>query len=506
MFLIQNIIKRNTLLGVSFLFINGLCFGKSHFQMTENCLKSQTYIYELKVNDALKLLDDEQKKTPNNLAIYWLKEHLFFITHFVNENEVLFKAEEHKWSQYLYNVENSKFEDPWKRFIMSDMYLHRAILKTVFNDHLSAGNDIKKANKLLNENEKKYPSFLPDNKNLGIIYIAASSLPKNYQWIANVLGFEGSMDKGVNLIETYLKSPLKDNEHQWMKTETAFMYAMVQHHLLKKTDDAWKTINEYTKNYKGFPLLIYMRTIVANYAGKNDESIAVLSSKPSNLSLQLPFYYLDYLLGLAKLKRLDSDADVYFKIFTTKYKGKNYIKSAYRYLAWYNIVFDKGSIANTYYLICLKSGQLQQEEDKQAEKEAKESIRWPSEILKPRLLFDGKYYKESLNLLEKIDLLTYKEVKFKLEILYRMARIYQETKMEDKAIVNFKKTIDLGKNETYYYAAYSSLQMGLIYEQQNKKTLALQYFNSAKNDFKNNEEYKNSIEQKAKAGIKRLKK
>lgn len=474
--------------------------------MNENCLKAQKLIYELKVNDALKLLDEEQKNSPSNLAIYWLKEHLFFVTHFVNENETIYKSEENKWTQYLFNVENSKLDDPWKRFVMSDMYLHRAILKTVFNDNISAGGDIKKANKLLNENEKKYPNFLPDNKNLGIIYIAASSLPKNYQWIANVLGFEGSMEKGVNLIETYLKSSLKQNEHQWMKTEAAFMYAMVQHHLLKKTDEAWKTIDEYTKNYKGYPLLIYMRTIVANYAGKNDEAITVLSSKPSNLSLQLPFYYLDYLLGLSKLKRLDKDADDYFKIFTSKYKGKNYIKSAYRYLAWYNIINDKLSVANTYYLICLKSGQLQQEEDKQAEKESKEKIRWPSEILKPRLLFDGKYYKEALNLLEKIDILTYKEVKFKLEILYRMARIFQETKLEDKAIANFNKTIELGKNETYYYAAYSSLQLGLIYEQQNKKNLALMYFNSAKNDFKKNEEYKNSIEQKAKAGIKRLKK
>ena len=61
-----------------------------------------------------------------------------------------------------------------------------------------------------------------------------------------------------------------------------------------------------------------------------------------------------------------------------------------------------------------------------------------------------------------------------------------------------------GQNETYYYAAYAALQLAYIYEGQKKNTLAITYFKKAKNDFPKNEEYRNTIEHKAKAGIKRL--
>jgi hypothetical protein len=46
--------------------------------------------------------------------------------------------------------------------------------------------------------------------------------------------------------------------------------------------------------------------------------------------------------------------------------------------------------------------------------------------------------------------------------------------------------------------------LGFVYEKQAKKVLSKQYFTMAKNSFPNNKEYVSSIEQKAKAGLKRL--
>jgi hypothetical protein len=278
---------------------------------------------------------------------------------------------------------------------------------------------------------------------------------------------------------------------------------MVQHHLNKNSDIAWKTVEPYTRNYKTIVLENYMRATVANYSGKNDEMLAVLSVKPSYASCT-PFYYMDYLLGLAKLRHQDSDADKHFKLFTVKYKGKNYLKSAYRYLSWTCQLKNDNATAKTYYAMGVKLGAAVIEEDKQAERESVEGVMWPVNMLKARLLYDGHYLDKALAQLNLIKDAELSHKKFKLELNYRKARIYHDNNELNSAIPFYTKVIEAGKSESYYYAAYSALQLGFVYEKQAKKVLSKQYYTMAKNSFPNNKEYVSSIEQKAKAGLKRL--
>jgi tetratricopeptide (TPR) repeat protein len=266
---------------------------------------------------------------------------------------------------------------------------------------------------------------------------------------------------------------------------------------------AWSTIEPYTRNYKSHLLQNYMRATIAGYNGLNDAMIDVLKSKPPYQTLY-PFYYMDYLLGLAKMRRLDADADLYFKIFTVKYKGKNYIKSAYRNLSWLCQIKndDKGAI--TYYSLANKKGIATLEEDKQAQREAEENILWPDDMLKARLLFDGKYYDLALKTIKSINENKLAHIRFKLELAYRKARIHHEMGNLDEAILLYQNVIDQGSKKSYYYAAYAALQIGFIYEKQNKLEFAKLYFEKAKKDFPDNKEYASSIEQKAKAGLKRI--
>ncbi len=501
--LFKGILKKNIIFGVLFFMHLTSLHSKAFFRMNEQCLKAQSLIYELRISEAKAILSEEKIKSPENIAVSWLGEYCLYITLFISENEKEYKASQQEWKNYIKSVENSPTDDAWYRFILSDMYLHRASVKLKMNDNFSAGSDIKTANLLLKDNEILFPTFLPDNKNIGLIKALFSAIPKNYAWLGNILGFEGNLEDGMLKIETYLNSPLNENEHKWLKVETAFIYALLQHHFQKKTNEAWQTIDKYTTDFKNNPLLNYMRATIAGYAGKNEEQIQILSQKP-NHNNTLPFYYLDYMLGVAKLRALHTDAAMYFKLFTVKFKGENYIKSAYRYLAWFNIIRGDLDASATYYSLCLKNGKEYQEEDKQAAKEAKEALRWTKELLEARLLFDGHYYALSLDILNTIEEIKLTHIKFKLELNYRKARIFQETKEYASALVLFDKVINTGKNETYYYSAYSALQMGTIYELLKNKQQAKYYFEKAKNNFPKNEEYQNSIELKAKSGLKRI--
>lgn len=488
---------------LAFTCLSASAASKAVFSMTDNCLKAQGLLYELKLDDADKLLSTEATANPDNIAVNWLQETVIFLRIFTTEDQAIYDKYAKQWHKLIDKTEAVNFNNAWYRFILSDMFIHRGLIRLKFNESFTAGSDIKSAFKHLKDNKKMFPSFLPDNKNLGFLTCMFSSVPTKYQWLAKIIGFEGEMNSGLAEMEAYLKSDLTVKEHIWLKVETAFMYAMVEHHLNKNSETAWKTIEPYTRNYKTIILTNYMRATIANYNGKNDEMHSVLMVKPAYVATS-PFYYMDYLLGIAKLRKLDHDAEVHFKIFTVRYKGKNYLKSAYRYLSWAYQLKGDNNTAKNYYTMGIKLGVANIEEDKQAERECIEYLYWPVDLLKARLQFDGHYLDKSLTLLNDIKETTLNHKKFKLEWVYRKARVYHEKNELSTAIPLYTKSIELGKSEAYYYAAYSALQLGYIYEKQGKTASAKQYFKMAKDNFPSNKEYNNSIEQKAKAGLKRL--
>ncbi len=126
-------------------------------------------------------------------------------------------------------------------------------------------------------------------------------------------------------------------------------------------------------------------------------------------------------------------------------------------------------------------------------------------LLKSRLLFDGGYYQRALNeLLDNPVKSFVKNRRDLVEYTYRLARIYHETGNTEKALSYYRQTIARGSNEPYYYAAASAFQMGLIYENSGSYAQADSAYRKCLSI--ETSEYKTSLDQKAKAGLNRLKK
>jgi tetratricopeptide (TPR) repeat protein len=89
-----------------------------------------------------------------------------------------------------------------------------------------------------------------------------------------------------------------------------------------------------------------------------------------------------------------------------------------------------------------------------------------------------------------------------IELYYRIGRVNDALNNSAIASKNYQKTIDLGRNSSYYYAAKSALQLALIWENKGDYKKAQYYFNDC--IAMENHEYEQSIEQKAKAGLHRL--
>ena len=212
----------------------------------------------------------------------------------------------------------------------------------------------------------------------------------------------------------------------------------------------------------------------------------------------------DFELAQIKLSHLElAEAIVHLQQFISNFKGKFYLKDVYLKLAWCYYLQGNMNAAEINRKNVIKKGAADSDADKKALKEAKTGI-WPNTLLlKTRLLNDGGYNKEALALMAGKSSNDFGNPAEQLEFAYRYARILDDIGSKDAAVKAYDVAIALGKNRTEHYAARAALQTGMIYEEKGQKQKAIEYYELciAMDDH----DYKNSIDQRAKAGIERCK-
>jgi len=246
----------------------------------------------------------------------------------------------------------------------------------------------------------------------------------------------------------------------------------------------------YASNY----LLNFAVARLAHSLGENELCIKVLENRPA-VQGEYPFHYLDYLLGMSYLYKLEYEkSEEYFTLFLANFKGNNYIKSAFHKLAW--IGFLQGEDNNYFEKVKLE-GSTSIDEDKVALKEADKGYFSNPILLKARLLYDGGYYKDALTEINKTNAVV------NAEYYYRLARIKFKLDYDNiEVVASYKDAYGLGKESTTYYAPMSALQIGLIYEKENDYKQAKIYFEKclSLSDF----DYERGIHQKAKSALDRI--
>jgi tetratricopeptide (TPR) repeat protein len=172
-------------------------------------------------------------------------------------------------------------------------------------------------------------------------------------------------------------------------------------------------------------------------------------------------------------------------------------------LSWHYYLQGDDVKANACRLKILQSGGTDAEADKQAQKEATTQD-WPNKLLlQARLLNDGGYYRQALALLHGKSTNNFSLPEEKLEFAYRAGRLYDDMGNDSLALVFYKQAIELGEHRKEYFAARAALQTGFIFEQRGDKATAIQWFQRCLN--MKDHDFKNSLDQRAKAGIARCK-
>jgi tetratricopeptide (TPR) repeat protein len=472
--------------------------GSYTYDFNASCRKAYDEIIQLKLVTGKQILETEKKAHPDNLIPYFLDNYVDFFTLFFNEDPKEFRHRKPASEQRLALLKKGDPASPFFLYCLSVFYFQWAAVDIKFGERWDAAWSFRKSFLISNENQEKFPEFQPTRMLVGSMQVAAGTIPPGYQWLSSLLGIHGTFDAGMKNLESMLVSP--DPYAVIFHDEASFYYLYLKFYILNQRDQVFQYIHAQKWNTRDNHLFAYL---VANLSLNNqDASVAEEIIKHLNMDPgYLDMTTWDMQMGYAKADRLDPESVIYLERFLTKFKGKFYVKDALQKISWIYYLQHETEKAQAARTRILTSGNTETDADKQAMKEA-ESGRWPNEtLLRARLLDDGGYYAQALKVLSGKQASSFSDPTDLLEYNYRTGRIYDALGRKTEAIAAYEEALRLGENRREYYGARAALQLGYIYESRGDNKNARSYFKKVL-EMKSHD-YKNALDQKAKAGLER---
>lgn len=455
---------------------------------------------------AKSILASEKKQNPENLVPEFIEIYGEFLRISLNEATSEFDFFITRAENLIDKLNSDNQKSAYNLYFQSDLHLQIAIIQSLTKSYLGAMNQLRKSHTDITQNQDKYPDFVPNLKAIGMMNVMLGSIPEDYNWILSMMGLNGSVSEGLEQLNSLSEKVKKQNNLEWLSTEALLIWNFTALNFGNENDTEKKAdlsnLSIIDSMIPSNPLLCYSLATYYRKEGNNEKVISILNSYKTPKGHQ-KLFYLDYMRGEAFLYKMDASSIVYFNKYLKEFPGNYYRKSAIQKIGWYYLIQNDEANYKLMMERVKTEGAENLDGDKKAMKSAKENIIPNKYLLKSRLLFDGGYYAEAVRVFLIHNLIiVLKSEKDMLEYTYRMGRIYDEWGKTNQAIDFYKKTIEKGKNTTYYFAANSALHLGDIYDRQGKKEAAREMYKLCLSlDF---DEYHNSITQKAKAGLSRL--
>ncbi len=476
---------------------------RGNLVFTQNCILAYQKIWNVELNSASVLIKQEQKLNPNNHITALLENDAFFIRVFTSLDPKDYAEFKDICVQDIDIIDKeSLLNSPLFLFSKSKIHLQSALIRAKFQDYWAAAFELRRAFTEIKKNKMEYPDFILNDSYIGLIETILGNLPTNLQFSLGPLGLTGDIEKGLSKMESNL-NPVRKSSLSFYSIEESLYFSYLSANLNSSHSTYSELISILSQEDDRSLLKVYVKASMAIKNYRNDEAIQILLFRPTGNNYA-NFPILEYLLGFTYLNRLDGISAIpHFQNFLNLSKGKAFLVDDQLRIAWIYYLLGMGDQANIYLTRVKLSGEdLVSERDKHAYHEAMEGF-GNKDLLRGRLLFDGGYFDSSLMRLSQMDSTHLEPLKAKVEYVYRKARAYEAKENWKMAKYYHAKTIEIGSDLTYYFAANSALHLGLIYEKLKDKPKSREYFESCLK--MNPKDYKESIEQEAKRELIKLK-
>ena len=481
-------------------FVPVLCIGQKHFDFNNNCREAYQSIIQLRLDEGSRILEAEKKRDPNNLIPFFLDNYIDFFQLFFNEDAAQYAAWKGRRDKRLEWMSEGPESSPFNLFTRSVIHFQWAAIQIKFGDNWDAAWDFRRSFIQSKDCAAQSPGFSPAGMVSGAMEVVAGTIPDGYKWLSSLLGIKGTVAGGMRQLEQFLGSG--DPNAQLFRDEAIFYYLYLQFYIENKHNEVFEYIRQHQLDVKNNHLFTYLYANLCINAQRSAQAQQIIRGMNTTSGyMDMPIW--DMELGYACLNHLEPDAAFYLTRFLRRFKGKFYVKDVLQKLSWYYYLKGEMVRADSCRLLVLQRGSDEADADRQALKEAR-SGRWPNRVLlKARLLSDGGYFAEALRELQEPVAANPADPVDKCEYTYRLGRIYDGLGRDEDAIRAYEATMGTGAGLREYYAARAALQAGYIYERRGYKARAIVYFQRCLN--MKDHDYKNSLDQRAKAGIARCK-
>lgn len=468
------------------------------FDFNPACRQAYKEIIQLKLENGQRLLDAEKAQHPNNLIPHFLENYIDLFTLFFNEDAAEYKKRLPHYEERLGLMNEGPENSPFYLYTKAVLHFQWSAIRVKFGERWNAGWAFRRSFLQTRDNLKAWPSFSPNGLYFGAMQMVTATIPDGYKWFSNLLGMKGNMKAGMERVKQFVYG--KDEWAQLFHEEAIFYYCYLQFYLLNDKEGVAGFISQQQLDVVNNNLFTYLAANLSLNSQQAEKARQVLEARNHGPEyLVSPVW--DMEMGYAKLHKLDPDANVYFENFIRTFKGKFYVKDVLLKLSWHYYLQNNQEKANWYRQEIVKRGNTDTDADKLAQKEAK-IPRWPNRLLlQARMLSDGGYHREALRRLHGKRTTDFVQVEDRLEFAYRVGRIYDDLGADEEAIAYYKEAIALGEKRKEYFAARAALHIGFIYEERNDKRTAITWFEKCIS--MKDHDFKNSLDQRAKSGIKR---
>ncbi|MCP9237434.1 hypothetical protein [Lewinella sp. JB7] len=431
---------------------------------------------------------------PRNLAAYHLESYVDFFRLYLSGDEGLDGQLAERFDRRVAALERGDVNSPYYHYVLADVRLHRSLIDLRFERQLAAFRNLNRAYKNLRDNADRFPDFLPTYKNLGLVHAAVGSIPPQYKWGVELFSsLTGTIAEG----RRELKRALADRDSPFY-LETRVLYAFMELHLADRPDLAAQSIAALKLDPANNKLHCFVRASVAMHDDRNAEAIRILEMQQRG-GTAADFPYLDFMLGQAKLRSLDSRGRAHFQSFLLRYSGRHFREEALQKIAWSYLL--EGNIPRYHRAMAEIEGGSRAGGDESAVREAAGERAPHLGLLRARLLFDGGYFTRARVELDGIQFATLNPDE-QLEHRYRTGRVLGGLKDFAGALSFYERTITLGRDNPAYYACNAALQAGLLEEERGNLSAAKRYFLTCLD--LNPAEYRIGLHMLAKAGLNRI--
>lgn len=470
-------------------------------RFTPDAIAAYRQITRLEMDQASNTLRRMDRSDPQNRLIVFLRIEQAFLRCLITESPAAFEQFNQLIHPGIQSIQAVKVPSPWTSHCLGELYMMKGIIAYKQRDLLQAAREIRRGYRTIQEGLADYPKFLPSRRDMAILQLLIGTVPDRYQWAVELLsGIRGSTSQGQAVLSG-ISSNFRAQGHFLME-ETVFLEAILLHYVLGRTSEAHALGKSLQERDPGHPVLLFLRSLLAQEDGHNDDTIRLLSTRQGD-PRQMPFPYLTYLEGKAYLYRLDLDkAQSLMSDWLDGWQGTSLRADACQKLAWCALLDGYEGDFRRWMNRCAQEGPVYLEQDKQAQADARDGHIPHTGLLRARLLFDGGYFEEARGVLDRMDPATLLRDEDRLESTYRRGRVAQAMNHSTEAIRWLGITWNSGRDAKWHFACASALQLGHIYQACGNLSEAETWYHrclSVQPD-----RYGDGLHQKAKAGLHQL--